>query len=658
MSISSAPTTSFDGVVSGLNTTSIINGMMSLAKQPLTSLQRQLQTVQHRDTAYQTITSGVSSLQLALQTLLQPSNVNAKLVSNSTPGTATAVANADAVTSSFTLNVSQLATATTATSANPIHAGLTAANAITSAGFALTPTAGTVTINGVQITINATDTLSQVLNNITDSSAGGAGVGTGVTATLVNDANGNPDYINLTPIAGNNNPIQLGAASDTSNFLAAADLVATGVAGGGAAAAVQSGAAVSATSASALSTLRVNGGGTLASSGSFVINGATINWSNTDTLSAVLNRINASSANVRATYDPIADKGTFANLGTGNQAIILSDNAGGTGVGLLQALGISQSSENFGKTAQYTVAQNGVTGPTQYSNSNTVSNVVTGVTASLLTTGSTTMSVTQDTSTAITNVNSFITAFNQLEDTIDTATAYNASTSTASVLTGDSTIQGLGDQLRELVANPAAGTSGQYTNLASIGISTGAFGSAIGTTNHLQLDSAKFTAALQSNPTAVMAVLAGSAGPTLDADGYGNATSGSWISSLNGSPPSGSQYGSYKVTVDSSGNLSSVFTPFGGGALPATTRTIAANGTNSTLIAGLSITAGALPAAGMTRTDTITYDQPGLLGRLNDYLNNVLGSNGLFASESSSTQQQTTDLNDQINNMNDMLAKR
>src|ERR1051326_2468378 len=82
MSISSAPTTSFDGVVSGLNTTSIINGMMSLAKQPLTSLQRQLQTVQNRDTAYQTIKSGVSSLQLALQTLLQPSNVNAKLVSS------------------------------------------------------------------------------------------------------------------------------------------------------------------------------------------------------------------------------------------------------------------------------------------------------------------------------------------------------------------------------------------------------------------------------------------------------------------------------------------------------------------------------------------------------------------------------------------------
>jgi flagellar hook-associated protein 2 len=266
------------------------------------------------------------------------------------------------------------------------------------------------------------------------------------------------------------------------------------------------------------------------------------------------------------------------------------------------------------------------------------------------------MSVTQDTSTAITNVNKFIDAFNQLEDSIDTATAYNASTSTASVLTGDSAVSGLGDQLREMVANPAAGTSGQYTTLASIGISTGSFGAAIGTTNHLQLDSAKFTAALQSNPTAVMAVLAGSAGATLNPDGYGNPTSGNWISSLNGSPPQGSQYGTYKVTVDSSGNMTSVFTPFGGGALPATTGTITANGSNSTLIAGLTIKAGALPAAGATKTDVISYGQPGLLGRLNDFLNNTLGTNGLFQAETNETQQETTDLNDQINNMNDMLA--
>src|ERR1700750_1683347 len=129
VSSTSSSTASFDGVVSGLNTTSIITGLMSIAKQPLTALQKQLTTVQNRDTAYQTLKGGVSSLQLALQTLLQPSNVNPKPVSSSTPGTATAVANADAVTSTFTLNVSQLATSTTATSSNPIHAGLTPANA-------------------------------------------------------------------------------------------------------------------------------------------------------------------------------------------------------------------------------------------------------------------------------------------------------------------------------------------------------------------------------------------------------------------------------------------------------------------------------------------------------------------------------------------------
>jgi len=296
MSISSTPSTSFDGVVSVLNTTSIINGMMSIARQPLTALQTQVSTVQARDAAYSQIKTGVTNLQTALQTLLLASNVNAKTVSSSSSGVATATANSDAVNSNFTLNVSQLATATTATSANAVSQGLTPGNAINTAGFAMTPTAGTVTINGVQITISATDTLNQVLSKFTDSTAGGTGTNTGVVATLVNDANGNPNYIKLAPIAGNNNPIQLGSGSDTSNFLAAADLVSSGVGGGGSAATIQSGQSLSASSGQALSSLRVNGGGTLASSGSFVINGTTINWNATDTLSTVLNRINSSGA--------------------------------------------------------------------------------------------------------------------------------------------------------------------------------------------------------------------------------------------------------------------------------------------------------------------------------------------------------------------------
>jgi len=99
-----------------------------------------------------------------------------------------------------------------------------------------------------------------------------------------------------------------------------------------------------------------------------------------------------------------------------------------------------------------------------------------------------------------------------------------------------------------------------------------------------------------------------------------------------------------------------VFTPSGGGPLAPTTGTIAANGSNSTLISGLTINAGALPAAGTTRSDTVWFGQPGILGRLNDFLNTTLGSNGIFQSESNNATSEIQDLNSQINNMNDQLT--
>src|SRR5207248_2453396 len=124
------------------------------------------------------------------------------------------------------------------------------------AGLSTTPTGGAgagnyFTINGVQITVDpANDTLNDVLNRITTLTNAAPG-NVGVNATLVNDANGNPNFIQLTPAGGNAQAIQLGSGSDTTNFLSAAHLVATGIAGGGAGGAVSSTAPLSSTSTGA-----------------------------------------------------------------------------------------------------------------------------------------------------------------------------------------------------------------------------------------------------------------------------------------------------------------------------------------------------------------------------------------------------------------------
>jgi flagellar hook-associated protein 2 len=493
-----------------------------------------------------------------------------------------------------------------------------------------------------------------VLNRINTQTAAAPG-SVAVTATLVNDANGNPNAIQLTPAGGNVQPVQLGSVGDTSNFLTAAHLVATGVAGGGVGGAVTSNAPLSSTQTGANLSAGRFVAGSLDASGSFTVNGATIQWSATDSLSTVLNRINSSNAGVRASYDATADKVSLVNVTTGNQTMTLSDAPPAAGkIGLLQALGLNASNQVNGQTAQYQLTQNGVAGPTLYSNSNAVSNVVPGVSLNLTGIGNTTVTVSQDTTTATNNVQAFVAQFNQLVDLIDQDTSYNPTTKTGAVLNGDSSVQNLEGQLRTLVSSAAPGLAGQYTSLASLGISTGKVGSAIGTTSHLSLDTAKFTAALQDNPNAVLGVFGGTATARVNPNSSGVPTTGTWVSSLTGTPTG--QFGRYKLTVDSAGAITSIFSPAGQPSLASTSDSLT-GGVNTTLISGLTITASALPAAGSTLTDTIWVGGSGVLGRLDDYLTSALGTGGLFKSESDSSTAALQSLTNRINDMNVSLTQ-
>jgi flagellar capping protein FliD len=117
------------------------------------------------------------------------------------------------------------------------------------------------------------------------------------------------------------------------------------------------------------------------------------------------------------------------------------------------------------------------------------------------------------------------------------------------------------------------------------------------------------------------------------------------------------QYGQYKLTVDSTGAITSVFTPQGGSALAAAAATLT-GGANTTLISGMTINAGALPPAGQTLTDTIWVGGSGVLGRLDAYLTSSLGTAGLFQGETDSTNAQVRDLTQRINDMNVQLAQQ
>ncbi|MDP2143580.1 MAG: flagellar filament capping protein FliD [Gallionella sp.] len=125
--------------------------------------------------------------------------------------------------------------------------------------------------------------------------------------------------------------------------------------------------------------------------------------------------------------------------------------------------------------------------------SNTVSDVIDGVTLSLLkeTTTAETIEVKRDTAAIKTAVEGFAKAYSDLNKTITDLTAYNTTTRKAAALQGDSVIRGIQAQLRNIMGSSVA-TGGTLTTLSQIGLSPQKDGS-------LTVDSTKLTAALDNN---------------------------------------------------------------------------------------------------------------------------------------------------------------
>jgi flagellar hook-associated protein 2 len=130
-----------------------------------------------------------------------------------------------------------------------------------------------------------------------------------------------------------------------------------------------------------------------------------------------------------------------------------------------------------GGLTQMTAAQMGsdatatINGIDITSASNTLTNVVDGLTINLLktTASAVDVSVALDTETVKTKINDFVTAFNELASYMRTQMAYNAETKVGGALQGDSSAVGLLRQLRNVI-NVESTASSAWSNLADIGI--------------------------------------------------------------------------------------------------------------------------------------------------------------------------------------------
>ena len=130
------------------------------------------------------------------------------------------------------------------------------------------------------------------------------------------------------------------------------------------------------------------------------------------------------------------------------------------------------------------------------STTNTFTNVIDGVTITLLDTDEAdktrTITIANDTSGTTSRIKKFVEAYNALERQIAALRGYEPETKKAGPLLGDAMLRGIEGELRTRLTNAVGGLTGNYQSLASIGLTTQKDGT-------LSVDTAKLDKALAAD---------------------------------------------------------------------------------------------------------------------------------------------------------------
>ncbi|MFW5825448.1 MAG: flagellar filament capping protein FliD, partial [Marinobacter sp.] len=224
----------------------------------------------------------------------------------------------------------------------------------------------------------------------------------------------------------------------------------------------------------------------------------TIDDSN-DTLQGLANAINDSDAGVSA---------SIINTGNGYRLVLGSDETGTANqINMSTDAAAGSDLANFIAGAEdITPAQDAeltINGIPVTKGSNTIDDVVDGVTFDITGEGKSTVKVAQDTQAVADRVQEFVDKFNALQETIGELTEYDVDEQQASILTGDSTVRNIQNQLKRVLSDVIPGLEGaNVRSLADVGISTD------WETGNLQFNSQKFQQQLVENPDDVTALFA------------------------------------------------------------------------------------------------------------------------------------------------------
>ena len=185
-------------------------------------------------------------------------------------------------------------------------------------------------------------------------------------------------------------------------------------------------------------------------------------------------------------------------LTTGLSALAYSEDQGGSG--------------NLEETSQGEDAQLSVNGLSITRSSNSVTEVINGVTLNLQSANvgqTVTVSVSPDTEGLTENIQAFVDSYNDLKGFVDDLTGYSADTESAGLLLGDSTIRSIQSQIRSLISQPIAGLAGKYRSLTELGVNTNKDSDFL-----LDFDTSVFEKAINDERESIVGILAKSGSTT------------------------------------------------------------------------------------------------------------------------------------------------
>ena len=463
------------GLASGFDWRTLVNQLADVERTPQKRLRAEQSTLFNRNNAFGSIKTQLAVLKNRTDSLSSNNVLQARKATVSDSTILSATASAGAASGTYTFDVTQLATASKTAGTSGIGANLYPTNNVTSGtlaskGFNPPISAGTITVDGKQITIDPTvDTLKDVFDRIDAAT----------TSNIQGTYSASTDTITLRRLGGGGAPLVVGSATDTSNFLSVARL-----SNNGTNELVSASSLGSITPANTLSSANfqtaVSDGG--AGAGEFKINGVSIAFNaSSDSVQNLMDRINASAAGVNISYDRVNDQFSLTNKVTGNLGVALEDVTGN----FLAAAGLTSGATfTAGNDALYTI--NG--GSVLNSHSNTLTEETTGIeglSIALLKTGTSTISLASDSSAIKGAIKSFIEDYNRAQSTIDSLTSSSTDSVgkvTRSTLAGDSDANEIASKLRAISFNQATGLTGTLNSLAKIGIDT------TGTTDQLKLE--------------------------------------------------------------------------------------------------------------------------------------------------------------------------